>query len=125
MRDPFLHELRVRLFRRDRYLKLARTTRGRPANRERFFSNSFSEQRLLETWYPQTLRTAGMDWPADQRARAAAASSGERQGSPVSRELLTGFTERQAQAVLGALLLVVALAAAYDLRQRRRNMPPP
>ncbi len=125
MRDPFLHELRVRLFRRDRYLKVAHANRGDPAKHKEFISTSVFEQRLLENWYPHTLRAAGMDWPADLRARAAAASSGEPHVSPVSREILTGFTERQAQAVLGALLLVVALAAAYNLRQRRRNMPPP
>ena len=125
MLDPFLHELRVRLFRRDRYWKVAHANRGDPAKHQQFISTSFSEQRLLENWYPHTLRAAGMDWPADLRGRAAAASSGERQGSPVSRELLTGFTKPQAQAVLGALLLVVAFAAAYDLRQRRRNIPPP
>jgi hypothetical protein len=126
MRDPFLHEMRVRLFRRDRYLNLA--ARAHPFDPEKhaeFISISFTEQRLLENWYPHSLRAAGVDWPADLRASAAAASSRERQGSPVSRELLTRFTERQAQAVLVALLVVVALAAAYDLRQRRRNMPPP
>ena len=124
MRDPYLHELRVRLFRRDRYWNRARAKRGDPAKHKELISISFIEQRLLENWYPHTLRAAGMDWPADRRARAAAASSGKRLGSPVSRELLTGFTKRQAQAVLGALLLVVVLAAAYDLRRRRRNISP-
>jgi len=125
MRDPFLHELRVRLFRRDRYFNVARANRGDAAKHKELISVSFFEQRLLENWYPHTLRATGRDWPPDLRARAAGASNGEPHVSPVSRELLTGFTERQAQAVLGALLLVVALAAAYDLRQRRRNMPPP
>lgn len=125
MRDPFLHELRVHLFRRDRHLDLARANPFDPAKHEESISISFSEQRLLENWYPHTLRAAGMDWPADLRARAEAASSRKRRGSWVSRDLLTGFTKRQAQTVLGALLLVVALAAAYDLRGRRRNMPPP
>jgi hypothetical protein len=122
-RDPFLHELRVRLFRRDRYL--SRAQRGNRAQHDASIRVSFSEQRLLENWYPHSLRAAGMDWPADLRARVEAASHGEPLGSPVSRELLTSFTKRQAQTVLGSLLLVVALAAVYDLRRRRRNMPPP
>ena len=88
-------------------------------------SISFTEQRLLENWYPHTLRAAGIDWPDDLRARAAAASSGGPHVSAVSWELFTGFTKRQAQTGLGALLLGVALAATYDLRQRQRNMPPP
>jgi hypothetical protein len=125
MRDPFLHELRVRLFRRDRYRTLAQKNRADPEKHQQAISNSFTEQRLLENWYPNSLRAAGMEWPSDIRATFAGASSRERHGSPVSRELITGFTKRQAQAVLGALLLVVALGAAYDLRQRRRNMPPP
>ena len=121
VRDPFLHELRVHLFRRDRYWDLARANRDNPAKHQEFSRISFTEQRLLENWYPHTVRAAGMDWPADLRAHAEAASSGEPIESLVSRELLTGFTERQVQTVLGALLLGVALAAAYDLRQRRRN----
>ncbi len=125
IRDPFLHELRVHLFRRDRYLHLARVTHGAPAKRKEFLGVAFTEQRLLEKWYPHSLRASDMDWPPARRARAAAASIDERHGSAVSRELLTRFTKRQAQTVLGALLLVVALAAPYDLRQRRRNAPPP
>jgi hypothetical protein len=42
----------------------------------------------------------------------------------VSRELLTGFSQRQAQTALGAMLFAVVLVAAYDLRQRRRMMLP-
>ncbi len=125
VRDPFLHELRVRLYRRDRYWDLARENWGDPAKHKELISISFNEQRLLEDWHSHTLRAAGMDWPTDLRARAEAVSSREPYVSPVSWELLTGFTQRQAQTVLGALLLGVVLAAAYDPRQRRRNMPPP
>jgi hypothetical protein len=124
VRDPFLHEIRVRLFRRDRYATRARKNRRDPKKQQEWLRVAFSEQRLLENWYPHTLRASGKDWPADLRARAAAAASnGKRLGSPVSRELLTGFGKRQAQTVLAALLLGTVLAAAYDLRQRRRNMP--
>ena len=125
VRDPFLHEMRVRLFRRDRYWNLARASREDAAKHGELISISFAEQRLLENWYPHTLRAAGRDWPADLRARAAAASSGARYTSPVSGTLITQFSERQAQLVLGSLVLVVALAAAYDLRQRRKIPPPP
>ncbi|CAN5485826.1 hypothetical protein BH18VER2_BH18VER2_13390 [soil metagenome] len=121
-RDPFLHELRVRLFRRDRYWNLARVEHGDPAKHKELLSISFTEQRLLENWYPRTLRAAAMDWPADLRARAEAAASGKPRESPVSRGLITVFNKRQAQMGLGALLVVVVLAAAYDLHRRGRNM---
>ena len=122
MHDPFLHEMRVRLFRRDRYLKVGHANRNDPAKHKELISVAFNEQRLLENWYPHTLRAAGMDWPADARAHAEASSSREPFESLVSRELLTGFTKRQAQTFVGALLVVVVLAAGYDLRQRRRNI---
>lgn len=123
MQDPFLHEVRVRLFRRDRYAFLARVHHGAPAKRKESLGIAFAEQRLLENWYPHTLRATGLDWPPDLRARAAAASSGKLPKSPVSRHLITRFNKRQAQTFLGALLVVVALVAGYDLRQRRRNTP--
>ncbi len=120
-RDPFLHELRVRLFRRDRYSNLAREEHGDPAKHKELLSISFTEQRLLENWYPHTLRASALDWPADLRALAEAAASGKPRESPVSRELITIFNKRQAQMGLGALLFVGVCAAAYDLHRRGRN----
>jgi hypothetical protein len=125
LRHPFLHELRVRLFRRDRYLQLAGANRRDLSKHRELVSISFTEQRLLENWSPETLRASGKDWPADVRARAAAVSSSVPRGSPVSRELITAFTKRQAQTTIGGLLVIVAIAAGYDLRRRRRSMPAP
>ncbi len=125
MLDPFLHELRVHLFRRDRYSAQAYANRDDSAKHAELLGISFSEQRLLENWFPQTVRAAGLDWTPDARAHAEAVSTRERLGSAVSGELLTGFTKRQAQTVVGALFVIVVLAAAYDLRRRRRNIPSP
>ncbi|HMP77214.1 MAG TPA: VanZ family protein [Kiritimatiellia bacterium] len=125
VRDPFLHELRVRLFRRDRYWNYARANRDDPVKHANLISISFAEQRLLENWYPHTLRASGRDWPTDLRARAEAASHRKPYTSWVSHSLITSFTERQAQTVLGSLLLVVAVGGAYDVRRRRRKMETP
>ncbi len=124
--DPFLYEMRVRLFRRDRYWTRAQEKRHRPAKEKEFLAIAFTEQQLLENWFPNSLRAAGRDWSPEQRARAAAVAGGEHRESQVSRELLTGLTQPQAQMILVALLVVVALAGAYDSgRRRRKGMPLP
>jgi VanZ family protein len=119
--DPFLHEMRVRLFRRDRYWKDARANRRDPAKHQEFITVAFGEQRILESYFGHTLRASGRDWPADLRARAEAAAKPGPYDSPVSRELITAWTRRQAQLVLLGGWLVALAAGAYDLWRRGRR----
>ncbi len=118
--DPFLHELRVRLFRRDRYWNDARANRGDPAKHEEFITVAFGEQRILESYFGHTLRAARRDWPKELRARAEAAARPGPYDSPVSRELVTRWTRREAQTAAAGAWLVLAAAGAYDGRRRRR-----
>lgn len=121
--DPFAHEFRVRLFRRDRYWQDARAHRRSPERHAERITIAFGEQRILESWYGESLRASGRDWAPDLRARAEAAARPGPYHSPVSRELVTAWSERQAQAVLGALLLVTMAAGAYDVRRRKTGPP--
>jgi VanZ family protein len=122
LNDPFLHEMRVRLFRRDKYWRDARANRRDPARHQKFITVAFGEQRILESYFGHTLRASGRDWPAELRARAAAAAMPGPYDSPVSRELVTRWTQGQAQAVLIAGWLVALVAGAYDVRRRARRV---
>ena len=104
--DPFLHELRVHLFRRDRYWRLARAHRSEPERHRELITVAYREQRMLETYFGETLRAAGLDWPADLRERARLASHDGPYTSPVSSQLITRF--RPGHAVLALLILLVA-----------------
>jgi hypothetical protein len=106
LRDPFLHELRVHLFRRDRYWRLARAHRSEPERHRDLITVAYREQRMLETCFGETLRAAGLDWPEDLRERARQASHDGPYTSPVSSQLITSF--RPGPAVLALLILLVA-----------------
>lgn len=119
--DPFLYEMRVRLFRRDRYWNDARTNRNDVARHEELITVAFGEQRILETYYGHTLKAARRNWNAPLRARAEEAARKEPYHSPVSRELVTAFSKREAQTTLGIALLVALLVGPYDVRRRARR----
>ncbi len=119
--DPFAMEFRVRLFRRDRNWRDARANRSDSKKFAEYATVAFGEQRLLENWFGESLRASGRDWPAEVRAQVAAAATPGVYHSPVSRELITRFTELQVQVVLGVLILVVVAAGRYDVARRKRR----
>lgn len=119
--DPFAHEMRVRLFRRDHYWKEAKKNRDDPQKYAELIAISFGEQRLLENWFGNSLRASKRDWPTALRARAEEAALSGPYHSPVSRELITWCTRRQAQAVVAALVLVTLLVGRYDVKRRKRR----
>lgn len=113
--DPFLHEARVHLFRRDRYRALAEERPpGSRAHRERL-SVAYRENRILEKYFPETLRRSSYAYAPQERARLEAAQLAEADyESAVSRELVTAVGERGVAAALGlAFLALFALAARY------------
>lgn len=119
--DPFLYEMRVRLFRRDRYWNDSRTNHVDAARRVDLITVAFGEHRILESYYSHTLKAARRQWSATQRARAEEAARKEPYHSPVSRELITSFSKRQAQITLGVALLVSLLIGPYDVKRRARR----
>ncbi|MEN8182201.1 MAG: VanZ family protein, partial [Myxococcota bacterium] len=101
-RDAFVHEMRVHLFRRDRYRDQAGRSEdpgaGRAAARV-----ALAEQRILERHFGRSLAASGFRLGADERAALEqAAGTDSSYESPVSGDLLTRFREDQ---VLPATLL--------------------
>ena len=113
VRDPFVHELRVHQFRRDRYWNLARAQRPNPVEHSRLITISFREQEILEKYFGQTLKASGQDWPPDLRERARSAVIPGRYVSPVSQGLVTFAPERIVRMIPLAGLMAFAALLAY------------
>lgn len=118
--DPFVHELRVHLYRRDRYWQDAQKGSLEPQRRAEFLLVAWAENGLLENWFGSSLVASDRDWSAERRAKVEAHAQPGRYVSPVGRKIITWCSRGQMQAALGGLLLVTLLAAAYDLRRRRQ-----
>ena len=73
--DPFAHEARVHLFRRDRYLSIGRMLLAKPVEKEgrepnaeevmdarRAFSVAWWENQIVENFFPETLRRSSYQY---------------------------------------------------------------
>lgn len=120
--QPFIHEMRVRLFRRDRYLRQA----ARQSDAARAAGDALTivwhENRILETCFSNTLRAAGKMLESGDRDRARRlADHSPGYVSPVGAHLVTAVGERQVQALV--VLSGLAILAAGLGQCRRRSDP--
>jgi VanZ family protein len=119
--DPFLHEARVHLFRRDRYL----ITAERHLEDERWYRSDltvgYRENRILERYFTETLRHSGRNLSPERRAHLAQQQYPEQSyESRVSEDLWTRIGERHVVAGSAATLLVLlGIHGAAGRRMRR------
>jgi hypothetical protein len=110
--DPFVHEARVHLFRRDRILALADDRPGDPEWYRWHVSTAHRENAILERWFPRTLAAAGATLPSDVRDRLARDQDPAfALPSRVSADLVTAASE--AQVIGGMVTLLGALGLAW------------
>ena len=108
--DPFLHEVRVHLFRRDVYLERARNADEIDEQR-RFYSIAYWESRILENYFGEIVRASSYQWPTELKAEIKDNANTElAYTSKVSHHLITAYSRAQAFwfflcIVLGLLLL--------------------
>ncbi len=110
--DPFLHEVRVRLNRRDYYLRSAAEYRDRDSDEfRRRMTIAHFENRIMEKYFPETLSQSSFVLPAEtvshMKENALIDTDYE---SAVSKHLLTRVNERQVlwfSITLAILLLVM------------------
>lgn len=110
--DPFLHEARVHLNRRDYYLQSAEKYKDRDINEfRRRMTIAHYENRIMEKYFPETLSQSGFLLPAGtvshMRESALKDVSYE---SAVSKALLTNVNEQQvlwASLIMATFLLVM------------------
>ncbi len=109
---PFLHELRVRVFSRNEFVRDAITRTNDPL----LWTAAWHENQIAEAFFSNTLAAAGLRWEEDKRAKAEQLLRPGSFSSRVSRDLITAFSERQFITLWLALALVQAAAARYLAR---------
>lgn len=120
--DPFLHEIRVHLFRRDRYLLTAERHREpRPHQFRHDRAVALREQEILETYFPATMRAGGFDLEPEIRRALDAEdhATDPPYGSAVSRKLITAWPEPAVLAIPGAAGAAFTLGWILTRRGRR------
>lgn len=132
LRDPFLHETRVHLFRRDVHLERART--GESAEDQgRDYATAHWENRILAEHFGEVLSVSSYRWSDELEAEVLRnAQIGRPYDSWVSGHLLVGASREQ----LGWMFLIatgILLASGYhsgtraarQARERRSSANPP
>jgi hypothetical protein len=110
--DPFVHEARVHLFRRDRVLSRAHLQPGDAEWYRWHVSTAYRENQILERWFPRTLAAANAALRPEVAAMLARDHDpGFELESRVSLDLVTAVSERQV--VGGFVVLFGALGLVW------------
>jgi VanZ family protein len=118
--DPFAHEARVHLFRRDRYLEASTSYTGPEQHAREALTVGFREQLILEKYFPNTLRHSGSALTPERRAELADRQFADQPyESRVSKDLVTELGERDI--VLGWLGMLALLVAIHRTAGRRSS----
>ena len=117
-RDPFVHEVRVHLFSRDRNTLNARHPDTLPAVRRACLAAAYSENAFLERYVPKTLARSPFILSTAKRLELAAYDDPAYwHRSRVSHQLTTRTSEGEFWVLIGALLVALALLDNHAQRK--------
>lgn len=117
--DPFTHEARVHLFRRDQMAARAWELRGDPEALRGHAAVAWRENRILELFFGRTLRASQYAWDERFKERLNEyQDTGLPYISPVSATLITRLTEPQVRNLFLAMILALALVERVAMRRR-------
>jgi hypothetical protein len=120
--DPFLHEARVHLFRRDMHMGWAMDAEEGDAQR-RHFATAYWENRILQDYFGEVLRASSYEWSSQQEAAARdGADISDPHDSWVSRHLIVAFSPREL-AVLSAGVVAALLLLGVHAGRRASRQP--
>ena len=119
---PFLHELRVHVFRRDSYLKSAKTASKIDAKKESYFI-AYKENLILEKYFGNTIRKSVYAWDENQIKEIEASIDKNRlYESPVSANLFTSFSEKTVWiTICSTISLLVFLNIILYFKEKKRK----
>ena len=119
--DPFVHEARVHLFKRDiSFLRASKYYKEN--NKEAFshyFTEAFQENQIMEKFFRNTLHHSACVWSAEKLALAKKHLMHDKEyESWVSRKLITGVSEGQLASFLILLIIGLTLLHFYFGRSK-------
>ena len=123
LNDPFLHEVRLHLRSRDANIQYAEEIRESRPNEYRLRRRAaFRENRILEKYFPETLRASGLVLTPEMRRTLEKETPGSFEyESQVSVALISGTTPREAAVIIIFLLATLFAVMQISRRHARRN----
>jgi len=120
--NPFLHEMRVHIFRRDTHLNKGRTATNDGEKKEAYFI-AYKENIILEKYFGNTLGKSVYAWDEKKKKEAEAWIDRSRSyKSPVSANLITSFSEKTMwSGILGLIALLAGINVFFYLREKRKE----
>ena len=119
--DPFLHEARVHLFRRDFHLERALTLKDEDAQ-GRHFATAYWENRILQDYFGEILDASSYRWTeeleTDVRGKADMAQAYD---SWVSQHLIVSFSPRQLAFAFSYAVCALLVMGVYAGRRASRQ----
>jgi hypothetical protein len=119
--DPFLHEARVHLFRRDVHLE--RGMNSEDAEMQgRHFATAYWENRILQDYFGDLVRASSYDWPAALEAEVRdKADTARPYASWVSRHLIVAISPQHLALLFSAGVGALVLLGVYCGRRASRH----
>jgi hypothetical protein len=118
-RDAFVHEARVHLFRRDSFLQSALGYRDDVTERRLHLTIAYRENKIMEKYFPQTLRHSRYVLPAEVIAQTKREQLPELvYDSAVSQHLITRMGEPQLLAIIFLAITAVGLGIRFTFSEK-------
>ncbi len=124
--DPFMHELRVHIFRRDKYFNKGKSTLNLN-DKKKFYFIAYKENLILEKYFKNSIEKSAYRWNEDiLQLTEASIDKNKLYESPVSANLFTSFSEKTVWIVIfSVIFLLVIVNLIFPYIKKRRGLPLP
>ncbi|MGD9346953.1 MAG: VanZ family protein, partial [Candidatus Aminicenantes bacterium] len=110
---PFLHEIRVHIFRRDKRLGRAQSSDEEPVRKENFLI-AYKENLILEKYFGQTLKKSPYNWDETIKLQVLAKIDPKAPYvSPVSAGVWATVNEKVTWSIIGVILVLIIVINLY------------
>jgi hypothetical protein len=107
--DPFMHELRVHIFRRDRHFKKANKNSD-PKEKKEFYLIAYKENLILKKYFTKSIKNSVYLWDkAKSENLEGLIDKNKPYKSPVSANLFTAFSEEAMWITIFALIFLIII----------------
>ncbi len=122
--DPFMHELRVHIFRRDTYFNKGKSASNLNEKKE-FYFIAYKENLILEKYFSHSTEKSVYQWNKDfLQESEALINKGNLYESPVSANLFTSFSEKTVWTlVLSIIFFLVIVNLIFPHIEKKWRLP--